>query len=578
MADPAAPTMRPIVGAGGIRLAVTERGRGNGPTVVAVHGYPDNQSVWDLVAEDLAADHHVVTYDVRGAGHSDAPERRSDYRLDRLVADFVAVVDDVAPGRRVHLLGHDWGSIQGWAVVTDPVAAARVAGYTSISGPSLDHVGQWLRARRRPGGGRWRQLATQGLHSWYVYAFHTPLAPAAWRRGLGKLWPKVLERRENAPVDDRWPGPHLVDDAVRGIQLYRANMFQVTTRAARRPGRVHTDVPVQLIVPVGDRFVTPSLLDGIEQIAHDLVRRDVGGRHWLPRSRPELVARWTRQHIAAVEGGRRLQPARRGVVVVTGAGSGIGRAVSQAYAGRGAHLVLADIAPGGADETLARCRRLGGDGEAHQVDVADPDAMERFAATVEERHGAPDVVVNNAGIGMAGPFLETTDADWQQILDVNLWGVIRGSRLFAAQMRTAGRPGHIVNVASAAAFMPSRTMSAYATSKAAVLMLTECLRGELADAGIGVSAVCPGFVDTGIATATRYVGVSDADQDANRAAADRMYKRRNVRPETVATAVLRAVDRNLPVVPVAAEARLGLLAQRFAPRLRRAVAAVELRP
>lgn len=303
MADPAVPTMRPIVGAGGVRLAVTERGRGNGPTVVAVHGYPDNQSVWDLVADDLAADHHVVTYDVRGAGDSDAPGHRHEYRLDRLVADLVAVIDAVEPDRPVHLLGHDWGSIQGWAAVTDPGVARRIASYTSISGPSLDHVGHWMRARRRPGSGRWRQLGSQALHSWYVVLFHTPLAPVAWRRGLGRLWPTVLERRENAPVDERWPGPHLADDAARGVQLYRANMLQRTTAAARHPGRARTEVPVQLLVPVGDRFVTPALLDGIEEIAPNLVRREVGGRHWLPRSRPDLVARLTRAHVAAVEAG-----------------------------------------------------------------------------------------------------------------------------------------------------------------------------------------------------------------------------------------------------------------------------------
>jgi short-subunit dehydrogenase len=141
-----------------------------------------------------------------------------------------------------------------------------------------------------------------------------------------------------------------------------------------------------------------------------------------------------------------------------------------------------------------------------------------------------------------------------------------------------GGVGHIVNVASAAAFIPSRTLPAYAASKAAVLMLTECLRAELADDGIGVSAICPGFVDTGIATATRYVGATDDEQAAKRQAADRLYKRRRVTPDAVADAIVRAVDHDLPLVPVAAEARLGLFTQRFAPRVRRLVARVDLSP
>ena len=111
-----------------------------------------------------------------------------------------------------------------------------------------------------------------------------------------------------------------------------------------------------------------------------------------------------------------------------------------------------------------------------------------------------------------------------------------------------------------------------------IQMLTECLQAELADRGIGVSAICPGFVDTGIAVATRYVGVDDDEQDARRLAADRLYKRRRITPDAVADAVLRAVDRDRPLVPVAAEAWLGLLAQRFAPRLRRAIARIDLTP
>lgn len=564
-----------VTGAGGVTLAVREHGRGNGPTIVLVHGYPDNQRVWDLVVDRLKADHHVVTYDVRGAGQSDAPTQRADYKILHLVRDFVAVADTVSPNRPVHLVGHDWGSIQMWGAVTDAEASQRIASYTSMSGPSLDHVAKWMKARRKPGKGRLRQLLSQLTHSWYVYAFHTPLAPWAWRNGLGKLWPDIVERREHAVVDEHWPGPTLAEDAARGVQLYRANMFQTTVR----PADVHTLVPVQLLVPTGDSFVTPALLDGIEAIAPNLVRRQIGGTHWVPRSKPDVLARLIREHVATVESGASiLEEPKPDVVVVTGAGSGIGRSVCLAFAERGAHLVVTDINSDRAAETADLCRLLGATAESHRVDVSDADGMAALAERVGSEHGAASVVVNNAGIGMAGSFLNTTDKDWQQILDINLWGVIRGSRLFAQQMIGAGRPGHVVNIASAAAFTPSRTMSAYATTKAAVLMLTECLRAELADDGIGVSAVCPGFVDTGIATATRYVGVDDDTQAARRASADRLYKRRRVFPDTVADAVLRAVDRDLPLVPVAAEARLGLFASRFAPRLRRAIAKIDLTP
>ena len=132
----------------GTSIAVHASGNPGGPTVVAVHGYPDNHSVWDGLADELGGEYRVVTYDVRGAGESDAPADRRGYRMDRLVDDLVAVVDAVSDGRPVHLIAHDWGSIQCWPALTDPRLAGRIASYLSVSGPSLDHAGP-LAARRR---------------------------------------------------------------------------------------------------------------------------------------------------------------------------------------------------------------------------------------------------------------------------------------------------------------------------------------------------------------------------------------------------------------------------------------------
>ena len=153
------------------------------------------------------------------------------------------------------------------------------------------------------------------------------------------------------------------------------------------------------------------------------------------------------------------------------------------------------------------------------VDVADADAMERFAKAVEHEHGVADVVVNNAGVGISGGFLDTSVDDWERVLGVNLWGVIHGSRLFARQMVDRGEGGHVVNVASAAAFVPSKVLPAYATSKSAALMLTECLRAELAGDGIGVTAICPGVIDTAIVSTTRFVGLTS--RRGGRASPDR---------------------------------------------------------
>ena len=136
----------------GLELAVFERGDAAHPTIVLVHGYPDTSAVWTPVADDLAADHHVVTYDVRGAGASGVPHATAGYALEQLTRDLEAVIRATSPDRAVHVVGHDWGSIQSWEAVTtlepaDGECAGLIASFTSMSGPSLDHVAAWLRSR-----------------------------------------------------------------------------------------------------------------------------------------------------------------------------------------------------------------------------------------------------------------------------------------------------------------------------------------------------------------------------------------------------------------------------------------------
>jgi NAD(P)-dependent dehydrogenase (short-subunit alcohol dehydrogenase family) len=247
-----------------------------------------------------------------------------------------------------------------------------------------------------------------------------------------------------------------------------------------------------------------------------------------------------------------------------------------AFAEAGARVVAVDRDAEGAARTAALARLIGApDAWGEAVDVSDEQAMEKLADKVADEYGAVDVLVNNAGTGLSGPFLDTTSDDWKQVLDVNLWGVIHGCRIFGRRMAERGQGGHIVNTASAAAFQPSRMLPAYSTSKAAVLMLSECLRAELAGRGIGVSAVCPGIVNTDITATARFTGVSEEEEKRRRKKAARLYGLRNYPPEKVAGAILRAVVRNEAVVPVTPEAHGARLLSRLAPRALRALARLE---
>ncbi|MFI6543448.1 SDR family oxidoreductase [Streptomyces prunicolor] len=569
---------------GGVELCVAELGDPSRPTVVLVHGYPDTKEVWSEVASRLADRFHVVLYDVRGHGRSTAPQPlRGGFTLEKLTDDFLAVADAVSPDRPVHLVGHDWGSVQSWEFVTVERTVGRIASFTSMSGPSLDHFGHWINKRlTRPTPRRVGQLLGQGAKSWYVYLLHTPVLPElAWRGPLGKRWPKILERVEKIPRGD-YPTSSLPQDAANGAWLYRDN---VRARLRRPRPDAYAHAPVQLVTPLGDAFLSEKLYDELELWAPGAVRHTLQAKHWIPRTRPDQLASWITEFVTTHEGERpRSTPAtgkyvqRFGgqLVLVTGAGSGIGRATAFAFAESGARVVAVDRDTESAARTAELARLIGApEAWAETVDVSDEQAMEKLAAKVAAEYGVVDVLVNNAGIGLSGSFFDTTPEDWKKVLDVNLWGVIHGCRLFGKQMAERGQGGHIVNTASAAAFQPSKALPAYSTSKAAVLMLSECLRAELSGQGIGVSAICPGLVNTNITSTAHFAGV-DADEEKRRQKKSaRLYGLRNYPPEKVADAILRAVVRNEAVVPVTPEARGAHLMSRFAPRALRALARLE---
>ncbi|BBX40955.1 SDR family NAD(P)-dependent oxidoreductase [Mycobacterium simiae] len=201
--------------------------------------------------------------------------------------------------------------------------------------------------------------------------------------------------------------------------------------------------------------------------------------------------------LRALRGPRRTTAAN---AVITGAGSGIGRAFALELARRGGRVVCADIDSDRAADTVTLIEALPtGTGHAVQCDVSDRAAVELLAKQAQQIFdGAPTLVINNAGVGIGGkPVGDIGFDDWDWALGINLWGVVYGCEVFTPMLRTAGRGG-IINVASAAGFAAAPSMAAYNVSKAAVMSLSETLAAELSGTGVAVTVLCPTFVKTNV--------------------------------------------------------------------------------
>ena len=265
------------------------------PTIVMVHGFPDNSLVWQTVAAQLSPLFNIVAYDVRGSGESSIPAATADYKIKHLVSDLAAVINSVSPEQPVHLVGHDWGSIQCWEAVTTPLLHDRIASFTSISGPSLDHAAYWINEGLRKGTGDDKiKIITQLMHSWYIAAFHLPLASRlTWRIAFNK-WPERFSRitalhHEDFPTQGR--------DGRHGVKLYRANFIERLLKPQRR----ETDLPVQLIIPTRDKFVTPGLFDYLPRWANNVWRKEINAEHWVQLSHPAEIAAYIREFVDYIE-------------------------------------------------------------------------------------------------------------------------------------------------------------------------------------------------------------------------------------------------------------------------------------
>ncbi len=236
--------------------------------------------------------------------------------------------------------------------------------------------------------------------------------------------------------------------------------------------------------------------------------------------------------------------ANKKYALITGAGSGLGRALSVALARRGWYLAVADVNDAGSQETLELVRAAGGDGQIEHLDVTKSDDWKRLGERLQATWPQLDLLVNNAGVGAGGDVGTLSLEDWRWTVDVNLWGVIYGCHTMVEWLKSNSAGAHVVNTASMAAIASAPGMAAYNVTKAGVVSLSETLYGELLPCGVGVTVVCPAFFRTNI------IGNGRFATPAQREIAGKLMDSSTCTADEVAAKVLKAIDRKRLYVTV----------------------------
>jgi NAD(P)-dependent dehydrogenase (short-subunit alcohol dehydrogenase family) len=252
------------------------------------------------------------------------------------------------------------------------------------------------------------------------------------------------------------------------------------------------------------------------------------------------------------------------VAAITGAGSGMGRALALELAARGCAVAIADVVPAGLDETDRLLAERGAARSTHVVDVADRRAVEAFAADAAREHGRVNLLFNNAGVSVTNSVERLSYADFEWLMNINFWGVVHGTKAFLPYLRQVDA-AHIVNTSSIFGVIAVPSQSAYNASKFAVRGFTEALRQELSDTHIGVSCVLPGGVKTNIVKTSRYYQ-SDNTAPTKDEMVVQFERIAALSPAQAATQILAGVTRNRSRILIGRDAHLLALLERLFPR------------
>ncbi len=299
---------RCIVERGDASLAVVQRkGESGRAPLLFVHGYPDTHATWSYQLADLAAEHPVAAFDLRGVGDSQITgEPEAATRMPRYLDDIAAVIDRVAgPQGQVHLVAHDWGGALAWMFAADPARAARLRSLTVIAAPHGGAALAMFRARlRRHSLADLARLAEQVRRSWYLLLFQLPWLPEKYL-GLDPVRTWVGAHRQGGvlrgdPELDGVDRAQAYNNLVGLLPLYR-QMFARSTMRAARSGPRTIEIPVSMVIPLRDLALTPELYELLPEFVPRLEEHRIDDNHWVHRSRATEVNQIIRDFVARHE-------------------------------------------------------------------------------------------------------------------------------------------------------------------------------------------------------------------------------------------------------------------------------------
>ena len=305
-----------IVKSQDVELHVVEDGDRKKPGILFLHGFPDCHKVWQHQIRALARDYHVIAFDLRGCGESTRSAQRGAYRLENLTPDILAVINATRGANgKVHLVGHDWGSVIGWSFVAQPEYAQRVLSWTSMSGPHVGLMWQWLFRRAKSGVfganlGDLKSAFEQFSHSWYIFALNIPGFGRSLFRFAGvEVWQRALQQGGVAAGD---PYLDIGQDEVERITLSTIGLYQQNAFSPPPAPAPHSiGLPVQLIVPVRDNFIRPQLFEDLDEVCTDLTRVTLDANHWAQRTHADEFTGLVRGFITRLERAAAKKPNRK---------------------------------------------------------------------------------------------------------------------------------------------------------------------------------------------------------------------------------------------------------------------------